>query len=208
MRFRSSTNAEDIEGFNGAGLYDSKTGSLTDTAKTIEDAIRAVWASTWTLRAYRERELFAIDQRTVMMGVLCHRNFPDEAANGVAVTANVYRKNFPGFTINVQKGEVSVVSPPDGVVCEQFVCMNARHVDPTQKKIVVDYISHSSLNNNQPLLTQSQIELLHDALELLQNRFRVNANQRKAAGYNDSALDVEFKFSRVGRLYIKQARPL
>ena len=32
-RFRSSTNAEDIDGFNGAGLYDSKTGTLTDTSK-------------------------------------------------------------------------------------------------------------------------------------------------------------------------------
>ncbi|MCY7361278.1 MAG: PEP/pyruvate-binding domain-containing protein, partial [Ignavibacteria bacterium] len=45
FRFRSSTNIEDIEGFNGAGLYDSKTGIINNTNKSIEDAVKDVWAS-------------------------------------------------------------------------------------------------------------------------------------------------------------------
>jgi pyruvate,water dikinase len=36
FRFRSSTNAEDLDDFNGAGLYDSKTGILGDSIKTFE----------------------------------------------------------------------------------------------------------------------------------------------------------------------------
>lgn len=56
-RFRSSTNAEDLKGFNGAGLYDSKTGILGDTVKSIEKAIKDVWASTFTYRGYAERNL-------------------------------------------------------------------------------------------------------------------------------------------------------
>jgi pyruvate, water dikinase len=43
IRFRSSTNAEDIEGFNGAALYNSYTAIKGDNKKTIEAAIRKVW---------------------------------------------------------------------------------------------------------------------------------------------------------------------
>lgn len=210
FRFRSSTNAEDIEGFNGAGLYDSKTGTLSDTSKTVEDAILDVWSSVWTLRAYQERELFNIDHRTVMMGILCHRNFPDEAANGVAITSNIYRKGFPGFTVNVQKGDVSVVSPPEGVTCEQFVMMNASAIDPLQDNVSVEYITHSSLNDKQPLLTKEEVEQLYDALYRIKQRFyqKPGFNQHRAApGYEDFGVDVEFKFDKNGKLYVKQARP-
>ena len=39
MRFRSSTNAEDLDGFTGAGLYTSKSGDPHDT-KSVLDAVR------------------------------------------------------------------------------------------------------------------------------------------------------------------------
>ena len=39
-QFGCPTNAEDLDGFNGAGLYESHTGSLTDTSKRVENAIR------------------------------------------------------------------------------------------------------------------------------------------------------------------------
>ena len=101
FRFRSSTNAEDIVGFNGAGLYDSYTGSLTDPDKPIDKAIRKTWASLWNFQAFEEREYFKIDHRTVAMGILIHRSFPSEAANGVVITENIYNKNIPAITINV-----------------------------------------------------------------------------------------------------------
>lgn len=55
IRFRSSSNVEDIEGFNGAGLYESHTGYIhperQDSAKkrkkSIENAIKLAWASYW-----------------------------------------------------------------------------------------------------------------------------------------------------------------
>src|SRR5262249_39274998 len=42
---RSSTNAEDLVGFNGAGLYDT-VGNVT-TIEGLEHAIKKVWASVW-----------------------------------------------------------------------------------------------------------------------------------------------------------------
>ncbi len=55
MRFRSSTNAEDLGNFTGAGLYDSKSGDPSDERYPVEDALREVWASIWYFRAFEER---------------------------------------------------------------------------------------------------------------------------------------------------------
>ncbi len=47
--FRSSTNAEDLPGFNGAGLYESVPliGSDLHDAQKVGSAIKKVWASVW-----------------------------------------------------------------------------------------------------------------------------------------------------------------
>ena len=85
-RFRSSSNAEDLAEFNGAGLYDSKTGIPGDSKKTVENAIKTVWASLWNDRAFSEREFFNSNQQTVYTGILVHESFPEEISNGVVVT--------------------------------------------------------------------------------------------------------------------------
>jgi len=206
FRFRSSANAEDVLGFSAAGLYDSKTGKVNDADKPIDMAIKKVWASAYNDNAYFERVASGIDEHTMMMGILVHRNFPDEAVNGVAVTRNLYRDNFPGFTINVQVGEVPVVSPPDSVTCEQFVCMRASAVNPLNDAITADYITYSNLNNNKPILTPKQVDILYNALANVKSYYTYNIPQKEAEKYKNG-LDIEFKFEKNGRLYLKQARP-
>ncbi|WP_435524912.1 PEP/pyruvate-binding domain-containing protein [Chryseobacterium indoltheticum] len=139
FRFRSSTNAEDMEGFNGAGLYDSKTAIIGDPEKTVEKAILDVWSSFWNFRAFQERDLFGINHESCAMGVLVHRSFPDEKANGVLVTRNLYRNQYVGITVNVQLGEESVVKPEPGVTCDEFYC----HTFNGFGSFVVDYRSTS-----------------------------------------------------------------
>jgi phosphoenolpyruvate synthase/pyruvate phosphate dikinase len=73
IRFRSSTNAEDLLGLNGAGLYESHTGILDDSAQSIESAIKKVWSSMWTLQGLEERAYYRIDQKSACMGILVHR---------------------------------------------------------------------------------------------------------------------------------------
>ncbi len=49
LRYRSSTNNEDLPGFNGAGLYDSKTQDPDETEEDgIDKSLKGVYASLWT----------------------------------------------------------------------------------------------------------------------------------------------------------------
>lgn len=201
FRFRSSTNAEDIDGFNGAGLYESKTGILGDSTKTFEKAIKQVWASVWNESSYWERELFGIDQRNIAMGVLVHRAFPDELANGVIISKNLARDNFPGITVNIQKGENSVVKPEKGVVCEQFSAYDFNLFEPNLDTDV-DYVSLSNLNDNKPLLSIAEINKIYRVTKNIQSR--INRYWNKLQYKN---VDLEFKIVGENReLYVKQVR--
>ncbi len=206
FRFRSSTNSEDIENFNGAGLYDSKSGTLGDSIKTIERAIKQVWASVWNTRAFQEREYFKIDQHTVAMGILVHKAFGTESANGVAVTSNIYRDNYPAFTINVQKGEASVVFPPDSVNCDQII-IGTRHISGSQQPSI-DYITRSNLKPYGNVLSEKEIDILVEYLSAIKWHYYKLARAGLKYSYDNFSMDVEFKLDAVTRkIIIKQARP-
>lgn len=99
---RSSTNAEDLPGFNGAGLYDTFPNVVGK--KAIGEALKGVWASVWTLRAVDEREAFGIDHKQVYGGVLVQVGVNATAA-GVLVTKNLWdTSDDHSFTINAKFG--------------------------------------------------------------------------------------------------------
>ncbi len=196
IRFRSSTNSEDIKGFNGAGLYDSYTGIPGDPEKTVENAIRKVWASLWNLAAFEERDYFKIDHLSVAMAVLVHRSFPDEAANGVVITKNLYNIYNQGFTINVQVGEISVTNPDGGYAPDQIILYTFDDI--------VEYINHSTVPGmeNKTVLSEAEIVELGTYCKAIQSHF--------CNVYNECLpLDIEFKVdweNGIRKLYIKQAR--
>jgi phosphoenolpyruvate synthase/pyruvate phosphate dikinase len=202
FRFRSSTNAEDIEGFNGAGLYESKTGIYGDSIKSFEKAIKQVWSSVWNESSYWERELFGIDQRDIAMGVLVHRAFPDELANGVVITKNLFRDNFSGITVNIQKDENSVVKPNKDEICEQFSIYDLNLFESANPNFDVDYVSHSNLNKNKPLLSSAEINNLYKVSKNIESRMNKYWNK-----FIFKPVDLEFKIVGEQRdLYIKQVR--
>jgi hypothetical protein len=206
FRFRSSTNAEDAAGFSGAGLYASKTVDLDDCNKTISEGLQTVWASLWSYEAYIERTYFGIADEDVAMGVLVHRSFPDEVANGVAITKNIYRESYAGFIINVQKGDVSVVTPPEGIVCDQLVLYPANELSAFKR--TTEVITTSNLNEGKLVLSDRELELLQSELERIKRYYWKHAHAPKInEEYDTFGLDLEFKFSAVTReLYIKQVR--
>jgi hypothetical protein len=202
MRFRSSTNSEDLNGFTGAGLYTSKTGNPNDPQKPVANAIRNVWASLWNFRAFEERSYRGIPHTDVAMALLVHPSFPDEEANGVALTANMFDATQPGFYINVQEGETSVVLPDPGVTADSFLYY---YYYPNQP---ITFFSHSNLiPPEQTVLTPAQTYRLGQALDAIHVYFA----QFYQKGSDFYAMDVEFKFDDGAggepQLVVKQARP-
>lgn len=99
---RSSTNAEDLPGFNGAGLYDTVPNVVGK--KALGEALRVVWASVWTQRAVEEREAFGINRRQVFGAVLVQVGVNATAA-GVLVTKNLWDiSDDRSYTINAKLG--------------------------------------------------------------------------------------------------------
>ncbi len=203
MRFRSSTNAEDAKGFSGAGLYTSKTGIVDHPKKTLEKAIKKVWASLWSYEAFLERTYYGIDHKQVFMGILVHRSFPEEDVNGVAITKNIYREGNQGFVVNAQLGNESVVQPKEGIISDQFICY-PDEADDIYKN-TADYIATSSLTEGKPIMKPHEIKQLANQLHIIKRHFY----RRIATGksFLDFGMDIEFKLDGPNRqLYIKQAR--
>jgi pyruvate, water dikinase len=214
MRFRSSTNAEDLDGFPCAGCYDSHTGDpkerayMGDQLAACLDAIRKTWATVFSFRTYEERELRSIDHTGVAMALLVHTNFPEEEANGVAVTNNIFdlSDSSPGFYVNVQKGGTfEVVHPPPGVTSDSFLYQFGFQGMP------IIYYTHSNVvGPGETVLSERQIYDLGKALNVIHQRF---SNAYKKSQNSWYGMDVEFKFDDEANpgttptLYIKQARP-
>jgi hypothetical protein len=209
MRFRTSTNSEDLDGFPCAGCYESHTGDPNDWDDVL-DAIREAWASIWLYRTFEERSYYRVDHKSVGMALLVHHTFPDEEANGVAITNNPYDETGlePGFFVNVQwGGEAEVVHPPPGVTSDQLLYFFGSPNQP------VTYLTHSNLvPNGTSVLTTRQVHELGVALDAIHTRF--SSAYGPAAGNSAwYAMDVEFKFDNdaapdePATLWVKQARP-
>lgn len=209
MRFRTSTNAEDLNGFPCAGCYDSHTGDPANWTSVL-DAIRKTWATVWTYRTFQEREYNGIDHKSVAMALLVHHNFPDEEANGVAVTQNIYVPSGmdPAFYVNVQQGDAEVVAPDAGVLSDTFLYYFSQQNEP------ITWLAHSTIAEpaGTPVLTARQTHELGVALDKIHTTF--SKAYGPGAGNNGwYAMDVEFKFDDEGstdgasHLLVKQARP-
>ena len=140
IRLRSSTNSEDLEGFTGAGLYNSDgvnifekrdAGGYNNVPKSwkkiekdLVETTRFVYSSVWNDRAFEEREWFGINGEKhfqVKVGVLMHRGYPakgfdgkpGELANGVAISQDVFddTRSYHTF-INGQHFDLAVTNPP------------------------------------------------------------------------------------------------
>jgi Pyruvate phosphate dikinase, AMP/ATP-binding domain/Lamin Tail Domain len=207
VRFRSSSNTEDLPGFNGAGLYTS-TAVEIDTlgeADGVEDAIREIWASLWNARAYDERRHARIDDTDVAMGVLVQPAFPSEEANGVAMSRDLLDPSRGDiYYINVQAGEASVTNPAPSVTTEQLVYRWGRSP-------LIMYHSESSLLEGlrsppATVLTPSEVTELACALGAVHDWFEPLLNADSADPW--FTMEVEFKFIGEERaLLLKQARP-
>ncbi len=198
VRLRSSTNAEDLEDFSGAGLYNSYSARASGK-KRASLVIRKTWASVWSWSAFEERAYWNIDHLSVMMGVAVNRAFPNETANGVILTQNIANPTVAGMYVNVQLGETSVTNPAGGELPEIFSI-----IPSPQGGVQVNRLRYSSLSPSTPILTEGEVQQLYTLAQSAHSHFA------SLYGTNEAAfvLDMEFKIDGTPRkLYLKQARP-
>ncbi len=198
IRCRSSSNGEDLPGFNGAGLYDSKTQHPDEGH--IEKSIRQVYASLWTYRAYAERDFYRIDHASAKMGVTVHPNYTNERVNGVAVSIDP-RYGTPGtYYVNAQVGEDLVTNPSPDSKPEELLLTRSPFDDPSVQRIGTS----SLLPADQSVLDSVYIEALREAMTRIHDAFAKLYQAEQDRGF---AMEIEFKVDEDGVFAIKQARP-
>ncbi|MFV8754707.1 PEP/pyruvate-binding domain-containing protein [Nannocystaceae bacterium ST9] len=235
LRFRSSSSIEDIEGFNGAGLYASNTGFLAPELQADEKdkkhdfawALRKTWASYWTFPAFEERRLAGIDHLAGHMGVLVHPRFDDaiEQANGVVTLgwspARGDRPETSVMLVNVQYGELSVANPPNDegrVVRPELVRVTRRGTEVSIERLAAS----TEVPQGQVVLDDARLRELLAVCERVAARWHAveNAPLPPTQQRFSTTLDLEFRVVAPGwparadgriepeRLIVKQARSL
>ncbi len=229
LRFRSSSNAEDIEGFNGAGLYESFTGYLDpraqrqepDQRKTIERAIQRVWGSFWGFEAFEERRGARIDHLSAAMAVVVHPRFDDaiERSTGVC-TLTVHGPTAPEratLVINIQLGAESVANPDPTKLPEVLMVHVAR--DGQSR---VERGRRSTLSPARELVSDEAARALFAQLAPIADAWISRENQGLSRGRQRRGVTLDFEFHEVldgwparrdgtrapARLVIKQVRTL
>ena len=197
LRYRSSTNNEDLPGFSGAGLYDSKTQDPDETAEDgIDKSIKGVWASMWNFRAFTEREFHRIDHLAAAMGVLVHPNYSDELANGVAVSFDPFGRRDGSYYVNTQLGEDLVTNPEAHSTPEEMLL----HSDGTYTVTA----RSNQVPAGQLLMSDAQLGQLRRHLEAIHDEFEELYGIESGQEF---AMEIEFKITSENILSIKQARP-
>lgn len=226
LRFRSSSTVEDIEGFNGAGLYDSSTGFLVPRKKTgqlekrssIGDAVRKTWASYFSAEAFEERHQNHIDHLAADMAVLVHPRFDDELEQSNGVFTFTLAPELAELSVDAQPGAVSVTNPPT----DRVVIPESSRVRRQGAELEVQRQSLSSLAKaGQNVLTDAELRELFGLAEQQTRRHLAADNAGVPPAQQRRSLVLDFEFRRVApgwpalkqgslpsRFVVKQMRPL
>ncbi len=202
LRFRSSSSVEDIEGFNGAGLYDSNTGFFDPTLQADEDdhdhttewAILKTWSSYWGFEAFEERRLAQIDHRSGAMGVSVHATFTDdiELNNGVATITILPRSadDRAVLEVNVQAGADAVTNPDGSAQPERL-----RVILDDDGNTRIERLARSTLRPDVDVLDDDAVGELFTQIMIVAEQWLARVNQSLPAEQRNSTvvLDLEFK---------------
>ena len=196
-RYRSSTNNEDLPGFSGAGLYDSKSQKPSEDGKDLAKSLKEVYASLWNFRAFIERDFNRIDHLAAAMGILVHPSYQDELVNGVAVSFDPFSSRDDNYYyVNSQVGEDLVTNPEPHSVPEEILLEEGGRYNVLATSNLV--------KPGKLLMSAAQVSQLREHLEVIHDHFKGLYNPGPGEQF---AMEIEFKITSDNILAIKQARP-
>ncbi|NNE99129.1 MAG: pyruvate, phosphate dikinase [Pyrinomonadaceae bacterium] len=198
---RSSSNAEDMPNFSGAGLYE--TVPNVKRADRVIEAVKTVWASLWNFEAYEARERNFIAHNGTYMGVLMQTGVNMDSS-GVLITKDPFdQQNERAMYISAKRGlGIKVV---DGKkIAEQILFNKRSNTIQVLTRSAEDSLLVFDENGG---VKEVPIVGERNVLTDLVTRRLVAAGERiKRVFGNEVDQDIEWGYRR-GRIYILQSRP-
>ncbi len=200
---RSSSNAEDLPKFSGAGLY-SSVPNVREADKLIE-AVKKVWASLWKFEAYEARVRNYVDQKRVYMSALVQLGV-DMQKGGVMITKDPFdEQSKDSVYISAVCGHNSNVVNNAGLP-EQIL------FNPKSNSVVVMTLSQQE--NSLEFDEAGDLKATTDKCANASNRVLTDLQARNLARtairirgvFGKEPQDIEWGILN-GRVYIVQARP-
>lgn len=202
---RSSSNAEDLPNFSGAGLYSSVPN--VDNEDDLIAAVKKVWASLWRFEAYEARVRQYVDQESVFMSVLIQVGINMEKG-GVMITKDPFdRENKNAVYISSVCGHNSKVVSNSGI--PEQVLFNPKSnavvlMTLSDQKNSLRFASDGGLvETPDTCANPTTRRILSDSQ--VRNLARVALNIRRIFG-NKAEQDIEWGIMN-GQVYIVQSRP-
>lgn len=197
---RSSTNAEDLPNFSGAGLYSTVPNVRGDDQ--LMEAIKTVWASVWNYEAYEARESFGMSHFAVYPGVLIQVGIDADSA-GVAITTDPFDPTDRGAVyVNAKRG-LGIKVVEGRRVAEQVIYhLPSRAIQVLTRSDEDTMLAFDEQGGVKEVTIEQQRRVLTDAM--VRRLAGASIQIKRVFGGRDQ--DIEWVYHR-GRLYIVQSRP-
>jgi len=202
---RSDTNVEDLPGFNGAGLNLTVPNVIGFDA--ILQAVKRVWASPFSERAFAWRQSNMEKPEHVYPAVLLMESFPSEKS-GVMVTADVSNGDHSWLSIAVNEGVGGAV---EGQAAEELRVERMHggirllaQATAAKKMVLADHggVEIRPASGASSLLNQDEIKQLQSLAADVEAHFPLPRSSENLP----VAADIEFGFHN-GHLALFQIRP-
>ena len=200
---RSDTNMEDLEEFTGAGLNLTVFNAVE--RDKIFQGIRDVWASPYTERSFKWRQVYLENPENVYPSILIIPTV-DVDYSGVLITKDFINNNDDAITVAMSRGAGGAV---DGQAAETYlVDKNGKGqlISPArenkQRKLPTtggSIMEHADFNTS--ILTQENLKTIRQFAEEAHKTMPGSKN-----GTYKGAWDIELGF-KDGKLYLFQIRP-
>lgn len=200
---RSDTNMEDLKDFTGAGL-NLTLFNVVDEEKILE-GIRAVWASPYTERSFKWRQVYLLNPENVFPSILIIPSV-DVDYSGVLITKGIVSNKENDLTVAFSRGAGGAV---DGQAAEAYLLKaNGQNVllAPAREKAFnrlpsTGGTTKKSTTFEKSILNQKNIEEIRKLAETIQQKI-----PKETESDYEGAYDVELGFNN-DKLWLFQIRP-